>query len=314
MSESAGSHIPGNNSPPGPAGVLSGTAAPVKAAATVVAVLACLLGALGGVGSFATVRHLATPWFGSEAWIVPVGIDVGILALLAWDLLAEYVRLPWPVLRWTAWAFVAATTYLNIAAAHGAAAAAVMHAAMPILFVTVVEGVRHLIRQWAGLAAGTRIERIPAARWLLAPRSTTLIARRMVLWHITSYRDGLALEYQRLHAVARLQRTYGRWLWRWRAPLEIRLALRLLPVTGDTPGTLTGASGRSPSPRDEQLIQAASAVLADAHNRGQTISQAALGRMLRADGHTVGNDRLRWLTAQAQDRTSAIESPERRAA
>ena len=136
----------------------------------------------------------------------------------------------------------------------------------------------------------------------------------MVLWHITSYHDGLALEYQRLHAVARLQRTYGRWLWRWRAPLEDRLALRLLPVTGDTPGTLTGTSGPSPSPRDEQLIQAASAILADAHNRGQTISQAALGRLLRADGYTVGNDRLRWLTTQAQDRTSAIEPPERRAA
>jgi hypothetical protein len=313
MSESAGSRIPGNNTPPGPAGVLSGTAAPVKVAAAVVAVLACLPGALGGIGSFATVRHLATPWFSSEAWIVPVGIDVGILALLAWDMLAEYVRLPWPG---------PALDRLGVHRRHhlpehrrrsrrrGRGGYARRDA----------DPVRDRRRrcpaphQAVGLAAGTRIERIPAARWLLAPRSTTLIARRMVLWHITSYHDGLALEYQRLHAVARLQRTYGRWLWRWRAPLEDRLALRLLPVTGDTPGTLTGTSGPSPSPRDEQLIQAASAILADAHNRGQTISQAALGRLLRADGYTVGNDRLRWLTTQAQDRTSAIEPPERRAA
>jgi Protein of unknown function (DUF2637) len=174
---------------------LTGTAEAVKIATLVVAPLVCALGALGGIGSFATVRHLAVPWFGTWAWIVPVGIDTGILALLAWDLLAEYLRLSWPVLRCTAWTFIAATTYLNIAAAHGNPTASVMHAAMPVLFVTVIEGIRHLIRQITGLATGTRIERIPLSRWLLAPRTTFLLGRRMVLWHVTSYRDGLHLEY-----------------------------------------------------------------------------------------------------------------------
>lgn len=47
----------------------------------------------------------------------------GILALLAWDLLTEYLRVPWPVLRWIAWAFIAGTVYLNVAAAHGDPAA-----------------------------------------------------------------------------------------------------------------------------------------------------------------------------------------------
>jgi hypothetical protein len=124
---------------------------------------------LGGIGSFTTVRDLAQPWFGHLAWIVPIGVDLGILALLAWDLLAEYLGLSWPMLRWTAWAFIAATVYLNIAAAHGNPVAAVMHAAMPVLFITVIEGIRHLIRQLTGLATGTRIERIPLSRWLLAP-------------------------------------------------------------------------------------------------------------------------------------------------
>jgi len=63
-----------------------------------------------------------------------------------------------------------------------------MHATMPILFVTVFEGIRHLIRQRTGLATGTRIERIPLSRWLLDPRSTFLLARRMVLGHVTSSR------------------------------------------------------------------------------------------------------------------------------
>jgi hypothetical protein len=315
MHDSADRGIPDQNARPhGPASILNGAAAPVKAAAAAIAVLVCLLGALGGIGSFATVRHLAVPWFGTEAWIVPVGIDVGILALLSWDLLAEYLGLPWPFLRWTAWAFIAATTYLNIAAAHGAATAAVMHAAMPILFVTVVEGIRHLIRQYAGLAKGIRIERIPAARWLLAPRTSFLLARRMVLWHITSYQDGLALEHQRLHAIAHLQRNHGRWLWHWRAPLEDRLALRLFPVTDLPAIQATATDGPQLSSRDEQLVQAASAILSNAQDRGQTISQAALGRMLRAAGHTVGNDRLSWLTAKAKHWTSETEPPEKQAA
>jgi Protein of unknown function (DUF2637) len=199
----------------------------VKLAVVIVVPLLCMLGVLGGIGSFATVRRLAAPWFGDWAWIVPVGVDTGILALLAWDLLAEYLGLSWPVMRWTAWAFITATVYLNVAAAHGSLTASVMHAAMPVLFVTVIEGIRHLIRQITGLATGTRIERIPLSRWLLAPRTTFLLGRRMVLWHVTSYHGGLQLEHQRLLTVSRLQQDYGRWQWRWQAPLADRLALRL---------------------------------------------------------------------------------------
>jgi uncharacterized protein DUF2637 len=284
-------------------------------AVAVVAPLVLAVGVLGGIGSFTTVRHLAEPWFGRSAWTVPVGIDLGILALLSWDLLAEYLGLGWPVLRWTAWLFIAATTYLNIAAAHGSATAAIMHAAMPILFVTVTEGIRHLIQQHTGLAAGTRIERIPLSRWLLAPRTTFLLARRMVLWHVTSYRDGLALEYQRLLAVSHLQQDYGRWQWRWHAPLRDRLGLRLtqLDVTAeivcstveephnsalapDTSETLNP----QPSKSTVLLIEATAAILANAERDGVDISQAALARQLRERGYRVGNDRLRWLIASAR--------------
>jgi hypothetical protein len=207
----------------------------VKIAAAVLAPLVASLAVLAGIGSFATIRHLATPWFGGTAWIVPVGIDIGIIALLAWDLLAEYLRFPWPVLRWTAWLFVGMTVFLNISAARGHLSAIVMHASMPMLVVVVVEGIRHLLRQWTGLATGTRIERIPASRWLMSPWASFMLARRMVLWQVTSYRHGLALEYRRLQTVARLQETYGQYLWRWKAPLRDRLALRL-----DWAGSATG--------------------------------------------------------------------------
>ena len=166
-----------------------------RAIQVAVVVLSLLLGGLavlGGIGSFATVRGLAVPWFGVQsAWIAPVGIDIGILVLLGWDLLAEFLEMPWPVLRWVAWAFIGGTVYLNVAAAHGNPVGSVMHAAMPSLFIVATEGVRHMIRHLAGLASGTRIEGIPFARWLLAPRSSFLLWRRMVLWNVTSYHQAL---------------------------------------------------------------------------------------------------------------------------
>src|ERR1700677_584551 len=47
---------------------------------------------------------------------------------------------------------------------------------------------------------------------------------------MTSDRDGLQLEYERMLAISDLQQTYGRWSWRWRAPIQDRLALRLTPA------------------------------------------------------------------------------------
>jgi len=275
----------------------------VKIAIGVVAPLIGFLAALGGIASFATLRHLAVPWFGSSAWVVPVGIDVGILALIAWDLIAEYLGIPWPVLRWTAWAFIAGTVYLNIAAAHGNSTPSVMHAAMPVLFIVVAEGVRHLIRQLTGLAAGTYIERIPLTRWLFAPRSTFLLRRRMVLWQVTSYRQALTLEYQRLRGVARLQTEHGRYLWRWRAPLAERLSLRF-ECTGLAFDSVPLDEGETQSPEapdnpDRLLIDAATEILRDASSRGTRISQGTLAKRLRAQGHAIANDRLGWLMQSA---------------
>jgi hypothetical protein len=215
-----------------------------------VAVLSMLSGGLatlGGIGSFATVRTLAVPWFGAaSAWIAPVGIDIGILVLLGWDLLAEFLAMPWPVLRWVAWTFIGGTVYLNVAAGHGNPVGSVMHAAMPTLFIIATEGIRHLVRQLTGLANGTRIEAIPLARWLLAPRSSFALHRHMVLWHVTSYHDGLRLEYERMLTISRLQETHGRWLWRWKAPLRERMALRMAPAEialgSDAPTALTPAT------------------------------------------------------------------------
>ncbi|MDL4770710.1 DUF2637 domain-containing protein [Actinomadura xylanilytica] len=275
-------------------GVVAGTVAPLVVG----------LAVLGGLGSFATVRGMAGPYFGDLAWIVPVGMDLGILVLLTWDLLMEYLGLPWPVLRWVAWAYIAGTVMVNVAAAQGDLAGSVMHAAMPVLFVTVVEGVRHLIRWWAGLAAGDRVERVPRMRWILAPLSSLSLWRRMVLWHVTSYQQGLELEQRHLMAVSRLQEEHGRWRWRWRASLAERLALRLPPGGANAPRDQGSVPDRADSrdseernaesshARQDELMAAARSLLDEADREGVRLSRDRLGKRLRELGFTVGNGRL----------------------
>ena len=97
--------------------------------------------------------------------------------------------------------------------------------------------------------------------------------------------------------VSRLQEQYGRCRWRWRAPLRDHLDLKL--ITADFPITQP-LLGDSLSSRDRELVEAATAVLSQAADHGIAVTQAALGRQLRADGYAIGNDRLRWLMTAAR--------------
>jgi hypothetical protein len=45
----------------------------VRTVALIIAPMTLGLATLGGLGSFATVRQVAEPYFGRLAWIVPVG-------------------------------------------------------------------------------------------------------------------------------------------------------------------------------------------------------------------------------------------------
>lgn len=270
----------------------------VRVVVAVVAPLIMALAVLGGLGSFTTVRELAEPHFKGLAWIVPVGMDLGILVLLAWDLLMEYLDLPWPVLRWVAWAYIGGTVLVNVSAAHGQLAGSVMYAAMPVLFITMVEGIRHLIRRWVGLASGRRVERVPAARWLLAPVSSLLLWRRMVLWHVTAYQDGLELEYRHLLAVSRLQEEYGRWAWRWEAPLDDRLSLRRLPSDADEDDLESAPSADAGA---DELLVAARRIRRQARRQGVRFTRDYLGDQLRDQGYPVANTRVRRLLAVLRD-------------
>ncbi len=97
---------------------------------------AVVIAGIGFAGSYAAVRELAEKkGFGSFSVVFPIGIDAGTCVLLALDLLLTWIRIPFPLLRQTAWLLTAATIAFNGAAAWPDPLGTGMHAVIPVLFV-----------------------------------------------------------------------------------------------------------------------------------------------------------------------------------
>ncbi|WP_314171483.1 DUF2637 domain-containing protein [Streptomyces winkii] len=193
--------------------------------------------AVGGLGlatSFGSVARAAERWHFASPWMLPVGIDAAIPVFTAANLLLIRLdmRLSW--VRWVPWALTFVTCWLNVAAGDSLSAK-VAHGTMPLLWVGLSEVVAHVYAVRIGAATGARMERIRKSRWLLAPRSTFALWRRMTLWEITSYREALEREKERQLARAGLRERYGH-RWRREAPLRERVLLKLGDVAPD--GTL----------------------------------------------------------------------------
>lgn len=188
---------------------------------------AVLIAAIGFAGSYAAVRELAEQkGFGSFSVVFPIGIDAGICVLLALDLLLTWLRIPFPLLRQTAWLLTAATIAFNGAAAWPDPLGVSMHAMIPVLFVISVEAARHAVGRIADLTADKHMEGVRLTRWLLSPIPTFRLWRRMKLWELRSYEQVIKLEQDRLIYQARLQARFGR-SWRRKAPVESLMPLRL---------------------------------------------------------------------------------------
>lgn len=192
-----------------------------------VATGAAAIATIGFVGSYSAVAELAeVKGFGRFAALFPIGLDAGILVLLALDLLLTWLRMPLPMLRHIAWLLTAATIAFNAAVAWPDPIGVGMHAVIPVLFVAVVEAARHAIGTAAEVAAGRHMESVRLSRWLLSPVRTFFLWRRMKLWELRSYEDVIALERDRLAERLRLRAEYGL-MWRRRAPVEVVIAYRL---------------------------------------------------------------------------------------
>ncbi|MEU8621342.1 DUF2637 domain-containing protein [Streptomyces sp. NPDC048623] len=188
---------------------------------------AVIIAGIGFAGSYAAVRELAVDkGFGNFSYFFPIGIDAGICVLLALDLLLTWIRIPFPLLRQTAWVLTAATIAFNGAAAWPDPLGVGMHAVIPVLFVVAVEAARHAVGRIADITADKHMEGVRLTRWLLSPIPTFRLWRRMKLWELRSYEQVIKLEQERLVYQARLQARYGR-MWRRKAPVEALMPLRL---------------------------------------------------------------------------------------
>ncbi|MFH9297093.1 DUF2637 domain-containing protein [Streptomyces sp. NPDC017520] len=206
---------------------------------------AVLIAAIGFAGSYAAVRELAEDkGFGEFALVFPIGIDAGICVLLALDLLLTWMRIPFPLLRQTAWLLTAATIAFNGAASWPDPLGTAMHAVIPVLFVVSVEAARHAVGRIADITADKHMEGVRLTRWLLSPIPTFKLWRRMKLWELRSYEQVIKLEQDRLIYQARLQARFGR-NWRRKAPVESMMPLRLakygVPLAETAPAGLAAA-------------------------------------------------------------------------
>jgi hypothetical protein len=206
---------------------------------------AVVIAGIGFAGSYAAVRELALKkGFGNFAYVFPIGIDAGICVLLALDLLLTWIRIPFPLLRQTAWLLTVATIAFNGAAAWPDPLGVGMHAVIPILFVVSVEAARHAIGRIADITADKHMEGVRLTRWLLSPIPTFLLWRRMKLWELRSYEQVIKLEQDRLVYQARLHSRFGR-AWRRKAPVESMMPLRLarygVPLAETAPSGLAAA-------------------------------------------------------------------------
>ncbi|MEU2354467.1 DUF2637 domain-containing protein [Streptomyces misionensis] len=186
-----------------------------------------LIALTGFVGSYTAVRVLAEEkGFGWFASIFPLGVDIGVITMLALDLALIWVDLRYPLLRHIAWLLTVATVTFNAFSSYPDILASFMHAVIPLLFIAITEAVRHAIAIATAREEGREEYALSLGRWLLAPWSTWLIWRSRKLWPstVSSYEVALALYQEKLDYRRELRDAYG---WRWRRKAR-REELRLL--------------------------------------------------------------------------------------
>jgi len=261
----------------------------------IVAAGVVVIAGIGFAGSYAAVRELALhKGFGAFANVFPIGVDAGIVVLLALDLLLTWLRIPFPLLRQAAWLLTAATVAFNGAAAGADPLGVGMHAVIPVLFVVSVEAARHAVGRIADITADRHMESVRLVRWLLAPASTFRLWRRMKLWELRSYEEVVRREQDRLVYRAHLRARYGAG-WRRKAPVEAVMPLRLtrygLPLadtTTDGPAGHEPADGQTGTPptdtRRKRAPEPVTAQPADVTGHGVT---GAAGRRVPVTGESA---------------------------
>ncbi|MGW9452441.1 DUF2637 domain-containing protein [Streptomyces sp. NPDC055632] len=205
----------------------------MRAVVVVSAVCATVVAGIGFAGSYAALRDLALDHgFGRFSYFFPIGIDAGIVAMYGLDLVLVWRRMPKPLLRLVAHLLTLATILFNAASGDKPVRedplGAFMHGVLPLLFVAVVEALRHLIIRTNRLVLAAESDRIPLHRWLLSPWKTWCLFRRMKIWDITSYTRMVAMEQERTVYKAWLQHLHGS-KWKKKAGAAAMLPFTMAP-------------------------------------------------------------------------------------
>ncbi|WP_277816109.1 DUF2637 domain-containing protein [Streptomyces rimosus] len=249
---------------------------------------------LAGIGLYLSFEHVAVfahqqLRFGSlgKGQLFAVGVDVGIMVMIAVDLLMAWLKRPISWIRYPVWLLTGATVVLNAAsgAPRGRAwalldyVAAGAHGVVPILFITVVELGRTSIDRIVRPDQAER-DSIPWLRWALAPVATARIFRRMRLWGVTSYPEMIRRDQDLI--------AYEQWLKRkYDGDISRADEDELLPMTM-APYGYTVAQALAMPEQQEQAAQEreeeAERRRLDAQTRSEVAQAAAEAERLRAKG------------------------------
>ncbi|MYR27796.1 MULTISPECIES: DUF2637 domain-containing protein [unclassified Streptomyces] len=251
--------------------------------------------ALAGIGLYLSFAHVATfafekLRFGSlhKGELFAVGVDVGIMIMIAVDLLMAWLNRPVSWIRYPVWFLTGVTVVLN--AASGAPkpgqtwtlmdyVAAGAHGVVPVLFIAVVELGRDAINRVVRPEQGER-DAIPWLRWLLAPLATARIFRRMRLWGITSYPEMIRRDQQLI--------AYEQWLKRkHQGDLSQASEDELLPMTMAPYGYTVTEALALPDEQEQaaqQRTQDAEQRALDAATRSEIAQARSETERLRAKG------------------------------
>ncbi|MGW8863332.1 DUF2637 domain-containing protein [[Kitasatospora] papulosa] len=281
---------------------------------------------LAGIGLYLSFAHVADfahqeLRFGSldKGRLFAVGVDVGIMVMIAVDLLMAWLKRPITWVRYPVWLLTCATVVLNAASAapQGEAPWALMdyiaafaHGVVPVLFIMIVEVGRDSIDR---MVRPKRAERdsIPWIRWTLAPIATSRIFRRMRLWGVTSYPEMVRRDQDLI--------AYEQWLKRkHKGDLDKAKDDELLPMKMAPYGYTVDEALALPGQQDEAARKRAEKTereRLDAKTRSQIAEAEAEADRLRAKGQVeLVQAEVDGQTGQARAHARAQVSAAERAA
>ncbi|MFD6243480.1 MULTISPECIES: DUF2637 domain-containing protein [Streptomyces] len=290
----------------------------VTAAAIVGAALA-----LAGIGLYLSFEHVAV--FAHErlgfatlgkARLFTVGVDVGILVLIALDLLMAWLRRPIGWVRFPVWLLTGATLVLNAASAAPTAGAwttvdyvaAFAHGIVPVLFIAVVEIGKTAIDRVVRQAAPA--EGVPLHRWFLSPVPTFTLWRRMKLWAVGSYAAAVERDKElRVYRVM-LERQHGSVR---KAPSDARLPLTMARYGLSVDEAL--ALPQEAEAREQARLEAEEDTrAAEEKRRAERTAQAEIARLRAAGDVQSARAQVSAATSRAEVEAAAAVAAAERAA